>query len=90
MGRLAQFAYDFQHSPLLIVSIIDLLFLFAVLWVFKANYPTELRTVIKDAFIGWNGALALAINVIVKDPSLSTSSTTLSVTQKEEPHDTKS
>lgn len=55
-----------QHSPVLLIAALDLVFLVLLFIVFHGDFPADLRTVIKDAFIGWNGALGLAINVSVK------------------------
>jgi hypothetical protein len=69
MGNIRDILYQIQRAPVFLVTAIDLVFLCVLVFVFKTNCANELRSVIKDAFIGWNGALALSINIINKEAS---------------------
>ena len=77
MLNLGNLIANLEHSPVFVIAVIDCIFLFLLVLVFKTNCPPDLRTVIKDAFIGWNGGLAIALNVAVKKETTTTTNTTV-------------
>jgi hypothetical protein len=82
MARMADF---FQRTPVTLLCVLDAVFLILFLYVFKTDYPDAVRSVIKDALIGWNGALAIAINIhrVGSDVKLEGDANKVSVTSSE-------
>lgn len=71
MGKVRDFVTNSHNAPVILLAVTDFLFLIVLVYVFKTDTATELRTVIKDAFIGWNGSLAIAINIAHREPDSS-------------------
>lgn len=79
MPNLKDLNLSSKQATICIIGALELIFLILLVYAFQFSNSADLKAILKDVFLGWNTALALALNTTNSSKSSSNPSITQSI-----------